>query len=122
MMEEFDGLSQERSGFRRLYTDDYFDLYLWYERKGGPLMGFQLCYDKRGDPHSLTCYAGKTSIHSKIDDGEQGGAGRYKSSPILVSDGVFDKDFVLKRFMEASRSLDGELRGIVAEAIRNHVD
>jgi hypothetical protein len=122
MLREFDNLSQERTGYRRLFTDDYFDLYLWYARQGGPLTGFQLCYDRNGDPHSLTCYRGKASVHSRIDDGEGKSGGRYKASPILVADGMLDKASLYKRFEEASRGMEEPIRALVLKAIAEHVN
>ncbi len=121
MLSEFEGLSQEHSGFRRLFTDRYFDLYLWYEYSGGPLSGFQLCYDMGNDPHALTVRIGGSSIHTRIDEGE-GGAMEYKGSPILVSDGAFEKDEVLRRFQESSFSLEPGLRDIVLQAVQGHRD
>jgi hypothetical protein len=119
VLKEFAGLSQEKTGFRRLFTDEYFDLYLWYERKGGDLKGFQLCYDRSDDPHSLTCYPGKYSIHTRIDDGEAD-CGNYKASPILVSDGVFEKSRVLHRFEFASEGIDEDIRELVLRTIEDY--
>jgi hypothetical protein len=117
MLAEFKDLSQEKEGFRRLFTDRHFDLYLWYESRRGPLTGFQLCYDLGGDPHSLTVKVGGSSVHARIDEGEDG-CMRYKGSPILVSDGVFEREDLLERFAESSASLEPRLREMVIEAIR----
>jgi hypothetical protein len=122
MLTEFGGLSQEKTGYRRLFTDDYFDLYLWYDREGGALTGFQLCYDRVKDPHSLTCSASGSCVHTRIDDGESQGAMHYKGSPILVSDGVFEKDRVLDRFALASELLDPAIRQKVLSAIQTYAD
>ena len=122
MLTEFAGLSQEKKGFRRLFTDEYFDLYLWYEREGGALSGFQLCYDRSRDPHSLTCAAGGSCVHTRIDDGEGEGAMHYKGSPILVSDGVFEKNRVYDRFALASHTLDPAIRTLILDAIQTYAD
>lgn len=119
MLREFDGLSQEPTGYRRLFTDRHFDLYLWYARKGGKLEGFQLCYDMGNDPHSLTVRVGGSSVHARVDEGE-GQGHPYKASPILVSDGLFAKDEVLARFDESSASLDPSLRDLVRNAILDY--
>jgi hypothetical protein len=119
MLEEFKDLSQEKEGFRRLFTDRYFDLYLWYESPRGPLTGFQLCYDMGNDPHSLTVKVGGSSMHARIDEGEEG-CMRYKGSPILVSDGAIDKPELLGRFAESSASLEPDLRERVLRAIREY--
>jgi hypothetical protein len=121
MLREFDRLSQEKTGYRRLLTDRCFDLYLWYDRQGGSLIGFQLCYNFSNDPHCLTVNLGGSSTHARIDDGE--GPGRpYKSTPILVSDGLFPKNEVLRRFEEASTDIDPALRAMVRKAIVDYID
>ena len=119
MLTEFMNLSQKGDGYRRLFSDDFFDLYIWYDEKGGKPTGFQLNYSARDDPHSLTCSIGGSCTHTRIDEGEDA-PGRFKGSPILVSDGAFEKETVLERFKSASRTLDAGLRGIIMEAILNY--
>jgi len=43
----------EGEGFRRWFTDDYFDLIVWYGDQNA-MIGFQLCYDKQGKERALT--------------------------------------------------------------------
>ena len=112
MLREVSGLSQERTGHRRLFSDEYFDLYLWYDRKGGRLTGFQLCYDKEHDEHSLTWVEGKGYLHSRIDAGESIPS-RSKQSPVLVQDGFFDKEAIAARFKKRSGSLPPEIVDLV---------
>ncbi|HCM24972.1 MAG TPA: hypothetical protein DIC34_00220 [Treponema sp.] len=119
MLAEFPNLSQSGDGYRRLFTDDYFDLYIWYDGKDGEPTGFQLNYSVRDDPHSLTCSIGGSCTHTKIDEGEDA-PGRFKGSPILVSDGAFEKDTVLERFRSASRTLDAGMRNIIIKAIGDY--
>lgn len=33
-------------GFRRWFLNDFFDVILWYDREGGTLTGYQVCYGK----------------------------------------------------------------------------
>ena len=64
MLAEIQGSRQiPGEGFRRWFTDEYFDLIAWYEtpaakdaRPGAmkELKGFQLCYDKTGRERALT--------------------------------------------------------------------
>lgn len=121
MLREFDRLSQEKSGYRRLLTDRCFDLYLWYDHKGGSLVGFQLCYNFSNDPHCLTVNVGGSSVHARIDDGEEPGR-PHKSTPILVSDGFFPRAEVLRRFDEASTGVEPALRDMVRKAIADYAD
>ena len=121
MLVEFPNLSQSGEGYRRLFTDEFFDLYIWYDRKDGEPTGFQLNYSVRDDPHSLTCSMGGSCTHARIDEGEDA-PGHFKGTPILVSDGVFEKDPVLERFRAASLKLDTKMRSVIIEAIKNYPD
>jgi len=116
MLREVSGLSQEETGYRRLFSDEYFDLYLWYDRKGGALIGFQLCYDKEGDEHSLTWVDGKGYLHSRIDSGDSIPS-RSKQSPVLVRDGYFDKEAIAERFERESANLSPEIVDLVTGKI-----
>ncbi len=41
IVEKKDARQIENEGFRRWFTDDFFDLIVWYENK--EITGFQLC-------------------------------------------------------------------------------
>jgi len=117
MLLEFKEVRQHEGGYRRYFFDDWFDLYLWYDRSGGRLQGFQLVYDKIDDPHSLTWTEEGISSHNRVDDGELGHCG-MKMTPILVSDGVFPGSSVFERFTAVSGTLDPGIRDFVEIGIR----
>jgi len=119
MLVEFSNLSQSGEGYRRLFTDEFFHLYIWYNKKDGEPTGFQLNYSVRDNPHSLTCSIGGSCTHARIDEGEDA-PGHFKGTPILVSDGVFEREPVLERFLATSRMLDSKLRDVIIEAIRRY--
>ena len=81
--------------FRRWFTDDFFDLIIWFEN--GEIIGFQLCYDKKYDNEKALTWRKKNNYtHSKIDNGESPYAN--KMTPILVSDGIFNNTKVAELF------------------------
>ena len=108
MLNEFSNIGQEKEGYRRIFLDEDFELYIWYNQEGGDIVGFQLCYNLRNDEHSLTWIKGKGYSHSKIDDGENR-PGRMKQSPILLEDGVFNKKQIARDFKRSSKSIDVEI-------------
>lgn len=116
MMREFAGLAQERTGHRRLFQDEDMELYLWYEAEGGPLVGFQLCYDRKGAQKSLTFKEGRGYLHSDIDEGD---AKSINASPILVQDGPFPAPRVAALFKRASEGLPVAERDFVQRALDN---
>jgi hypothetical protein len=104
---------------RRWFTSDTFDLIVWQE-PGGPLAGFQLCY--RADPQSegaLTWTLTDGYCHERLDDGEAGVLG-YKMSPILLPDGVFEKDKVVSCFREEASSLESGLSGEIIRILEKY--
>jgi hypothetical protein len=66
-MQEYTNIRQDKSGFRRYFNDDDFDLYVWYDYRGGSITGFQLIYDKRITPRAITWIIGKGFRHNKTD-------------------------------------------------------
>ncbi len=116
MLKEYKEVRQHEEGFRRYFFDEYFDLYFWYDRRGGNPRGFQLVYDKYDDPHSLTWTREEGFRHNRVDEGEDK-PGSMKMTPILVPDGLFDGDRVRRRFWEASASLDPSLRELVLSGV-----
>ena len=98
-------------GRRRWFTDGYFDLIVWYEREGGGISGFQLCYDTGWKERALTWRRGKGYDHRRVDDGEV--SGRMKMTPILVPDGIFDYRAIAERFHRESETIDPEIRELV---------
>jgi hypothetical protein len=100
-------------GVRRWFTDNYFDLIVWYEQ--GEVVGFQLCYDKTGRERALTWRRPASYQHNRVDDGEAPLA--YKMSPVLVQDGVFDREGVAERFRRASSRIDPRITGLVRKAL-----
>ena len=103
MMKEFKKVRQVAGSYRRLFTDEYFDLFVWYRRKLGKLTGFQLCYDIQNDKRALTWGKDEGFSHDRVDEGDAaGGSGR---SPILIPNGVFSSREIADRVSFASRNL-----------------
>ncbi len=96
---------------RRWFQDDYFDLYIW-QAKGGGVSAFQLCYDRRANERSLRWSPATGFAHDGVDIPEDK-PGRAMSA-LLVVDGVFPAEMVIKRFTESAKSLPAQLREEVA--------
>jgi hypothetical protein len=94
-------------GRRRWFSDNYFDLIVWYKEE--EITGLQLCYDRDGAPRAWTWTAEHGCTHHGIDDGDDPLL-TYKATPILVADGVFDVANLKARFVAAARTLPAEIR------------
>ena len=99
---------------RRWFEDDTLDLVVW-QSADGTIVGFQLCYEKgTARERALTWLQGSGFSHLRVDDGEDR-PGKYKMTPILVADGSFDQNEVVRRLEDASGGIDP----VVARAVRD---
>ncbi len=105
-------------GSRRWFTSRNFDLIIWYN-DDGKLEGFQLCYNKQKSERAFTWYADGRSSHLKVDDGE-GNKAFIKMTPVLVPDGIFNKDLVLHQFSMECTDIDPEISRLVIEKIKQY--
>ena len=96
---------------RRWFQDEQLDLVVWEDPVQG-VIGFQLAYDKQRDEHALTWMGGLGFSHERVDNGE-GRPGRYKGTPILVSDGTFNMEDLAPDFLALSEGLDRALRDFI---------
>ena len=102
LVEEKEVRQIQNEGFRRWFTDENFDLIIWYEND--EIIGFQLCYDKKNEERALTWHKENRYMHNKIDNGESPYSN--KMTPILVSDGIFNKSEVAEKFRENAMKME----------------
>lgn len=107
----------EGEGFRRWFTDDYFDLIVWYGDENA-LIGFQLCYDKLGKERALTWTSDYGFQHNRIDSGEV--PGHSKMTPIIVADGAFSRDPIAERFRAASSGIEPGVAQFVYDTVMRY--
>lgn len=118
MLHEVSNPRQNENERRRVFSDEYFDLYIWLDDDDS-VNGFQLCYGKNSGERALTWRRSAGYSHLKVDDGEDTDGG-YKQKPMLVADGLFDWDAVLNRFDNASRKLPRDYRDLVLNRIKEY--
>jgi hypothetical protein len=90
--------------FRRWFWSDFFDLIVWIS-DNKEIAGFQLCYDKNRYQRVLTWKKDAGYSHDRIDDGEIS-PNKYKATPILTADGIFEEKKIAELFKEESGSID----------------
>lgn len=103
---------------RRWFYSDDFDLIVWFSDDQS-ISGFELCYDKECNAHSIEWKKAGGFRHMAVDDGEQR-PGKHKATPILVPDGSFDAMRVYTTFLEASKLLPEEIASHVLQALEQH--
>jgi hypothetical protein len=102
---------------RRWFTDDFFDLIVWYDPDGA-ITGFQLCYDKKEYERALTWTVHEGFRHHRIDAGES--PGRAKMSPVLTADGAFAKDMIAERFRDDAAEIEREISAFVYNRLMSY--
>ncbi|MBL8519809.1 MAG: hypothetical protein JNK75_03975 [Betaproteobacteria bacterium] len=107
----------ERGKLRRWFHDADFDLYTW-ETYDGDLLGFQLCYAKRGDERALRWSTEHGYKHEGVDAPEDK-PGRSMSA-LLVVDGAFDPHLVGDQFGQSAIELPARIRDFVMMRIRDY--
>lgn len=117
-LREYIGVRQfEGEPYRRWFMNDYFDLIVWENGMNEPI-GLQLCYDIQYHERALT-FKNNSYSHNKIDTGED--TPTTNRSPVLVIDGIFEAESVLKRFAEESKNIDEKIRNYVLETMQNYM-
>lgn len=116
MLREISQINKQPDGpHRRWFVCDIFDLIIWYGSNGN-VKGFQLCYRQGEDEKAFTWLKDSGYSHNRVDDGE-GRIMSFKMSPILLSDGIFDKAAILGLFKKESRGMDESIANLVQEKI-----
>lgn len=103
---------------RRWFSSGDFDLIVWLN-DDHTFAGFELCYDKLHNEHSIIWRPVGGFEHTAVDDGEQR-AGKYKASPILVPDGIFDVMRIHSAFSRESHSLPKDVADYVLQALEKY--
>lgn len=101
---------------RRWFGSDTMDLIVWYDPADTPV-GFQFCYDKGNAEKALTWRRESGFSHTGVDDGEGGSRLNYKATPILVSNGRFDRRRVLQLLQSDGAEVPPEVREFVSSTI-----
>ncbi len=99
---------------RRWFTDDFFDLIVWFDSHD-EISGFQLCYNKDRDERALTWKRPSFYTHHRVDDGEA--KPTRKATPILLADGMFDYNKIAETFKKESGALERAISNFVYEKL-----
>lgn len=116
MLKEFSKVRQEPSSYRRLFCDENYDLYVWYDSPDGRLLGFQLVYFDDGCQKALTWTESEGYRHNAVDGWD---SSRFNKTPLLVPDGTFSPPTMLHRLTPLLEEVDTEIRLLVLDRIRN---
>ena len=96
---------------RRWFFCPEMDLVVWFEPDDTP-GAFQLAYDKMRVERSIEWDRERGFRHYVVDHG-RAGRSPWAASPLLLPDGPFDRDRVLRSFLALAAELPPGLAGFV---------
>jgi hypothetical protein len=117
MLKEFTSVRQEPGGFRRLFCNEEYDLYAWYDSPQGRLFGFQLVYFEGDEQKALTWTKDEGYRHNTVDGWD---SSRNNKTPLLVPDGVFVPQAMLGRIAPLLDGIDAAVRQLVLDRIHSY--
>jgi len=113
---EIQGVRQRpEEGFRRWFSNNYFDLVFWYEEKGGELTGIQFSYGKPYADKAFTWERSSTSHHYVSEQNKTS-----QATGILRGDAGNIPAPVIKRFLEEAPDMDLELKKLILQKIKEY--
>ena len=118
MLKEAPTSQKEDNIFRRWFQDEYFDLFIWYNKEDNSISGFQLCYDKEIDEHAFTWLKNSGFSHNRVEDTHA--IGKHPATPILIDDGYFPFEDIKNRFTNSAENIDKEIRDLVIGKISEY--
>lgn len=115
-LREIPKVKQSAEGrLRRWWTSDSMDLYVW-QAAGRELAGFEICYGKPHDEHSLRWNPDDGFRHHRIDDGEE--TAFDHQTPIAVPDGHYALEDIAALFDDCAREIDSDIYVMVSAMLR----
>ena len=98
------------------FNDQDNDLFIWLENRTP--VAFQFSYNKRQDEHTLNWEIDRGYSHERIDNGEDDSA-NYKMTPIMVANGMIDRDQISQIFKSISHEIEPQLAEFVSQKLDN---
>jgi hypothetical protein len=119
MLSEYKEVRQrDDEGYRRWFSDSYFDIVLWFDRSGGAMTGFQVCYDKGKSERAFTRKDEERLVqsHRYVANGPVA-IGSSKMSSVLKGDAGAIDPRVIERLKAEAGDLDAALLGPIVDAM-----
>lgn len=103
---------------RRWFTDELWDLIVWFE-PDDTVFGFQLCFDKTVGERALTWRRDSGYRLDQVDDGESSPS-RNRTPLIRANGKELDSDWLAGEFIGVAQELEPWLKALVVQKIREY--
>lgn len=119
MLKEYEKVRQHAGeSFRRLFWDDYLQLYVWFDTRQ-QIVGFELSYDLLNDFRAFRWKPERGVEHYRVDSGE--GRAQKNDAPILHADSSRIDPRIAAEFAARSQTLDPRIADLVHAQLRNYL-
>ena len=98
------------------FSDQDNDLFIWLDDETP--VAFQFSYNKRQDEHTLNWQAQRGYSHQRIDNGEDDST-NYKMTPIMIPNGMIDRDQISHIFKSISHEIEPQLAEFISRKLDN---
>ena len=115
MLNEYKEVRQHAGeAFRRLFWDDYLQLYVWFDDHQ-QIVGFELSYDLTDDFRAFRWNPDTGVVHYRVDDGES--RAMKKGIPILRQDRSAVDRSIFAELVARSETLEPEIARLVTSKL-----
>jgi len=114
MLIEFEKVRQEKNCFRRLFCSKNFDLYIWYNKKGGNIIGFKIVYMNDNVQKAFTWEIERGYMNNTVEGWD---SSRFNKTPILIPDGIFCKNKLIFNIEKEMDNIEKEIKELVLQKI-----
>lgn len=105
--------------FRRWFSDDNFDLFVWYNPEE-TIYGFELTYDKAGCGKAIRWFVDSGFSHYRVDDGDQSSFSFDIPILRLITEGGSEMAQVLSRFEASDEEMPIHITMLVQSKLREY--
>ena len=106
---------REEEGWRRWFVNDYFDIILWYNKKGGDLIGFQVCYGRGTADERAYTYEFSSQSHHFVAEGQKPNSLGNLGTAILTGDAGRMPQDVLDKLVDEAGDLPPNMLRLILE-------
>ncbi len=115
MLEELASKQDNPEEARRWWSDDYFDIILWFTN--AEINSFQICYDKNKNEYALLWNENKGFEYTKVDSGEA--PYKMNKTPILLPAKNIDFNSLKNELLVRSKNMDDTIVTFILNKLDN---
>ncbi len=106
MLKEFKSVRQHESEYRRLFWDEAFELYVFYNHEGAEMSGFQLVHNGSPEARVVAWNSMNGLNYYRVKDDDEV---LFNRAPILVPAGRSDVKDITKDFSDRAGEIDKDV-------------